>query len=194
MIAALARAVAARMREKKFPHPVRFGPEILDRKGFELGIVFERDRDAGDPIGAPIGWQKAPGATGQTVADLVYTRRVSGLVTVYVRSSKPGARAEEHEDECDLVCDGVLCAINAETQRRGLPVDIVDSRLVHARETNEDGDRILPGCAAQIRFRVATAVRDITYQGAGPLSGTVAHVALDAVHDADFTDFDPTGA
>ncbi len=191
MINQLAREVKKRMRVQKFPHPVIYAPEILGRAGFTLGVVFERDREAGDHVGAPVGWQRA-GSAGKT-ADAPFARRVAGLVTVYVQSAKAGATAEEHEAECDLVCDGTLCAMNRVVKAAGLLLEIVDSRIVLASEFNQPDDKILPGCAARIRFRVAVPVRDVTYQGAGDLTGTVEHVHAPLVTDStgEFPDFDP---
>jgi hypothetical protein len=90
---------------------------------------------------------------------------VSGAVEVYARSPKPGATAEDHEDECDRVCDGVLCALYAVLAGRRLPLQIVESRLLTAADFN-DAEQ-WPGTAARIRFRVTTLVRDVDYTGAG---------------------------
>jgi hypothetical protein len=160
VIAALSRAVAARLAEKKFPHPVHYGPERAERKGFDMGVVFYRDRQAGDPITPPKSANAAPPGV-----ESPYNRQVSGAVEVYARSPKPGATAEDHEDECDRVCDGVLCALYAVLAGRRLPLQIVESRLLTAADFN-DAEQ-WPGTAARIRFRVTTLVRDVDYTGAG---------------------------
>lgn len=178
MIGPLSRAVAADLRTRKFPHPVSYGPERFARGGFDMAIIFERDRQAGDAIGAAIG-------ANQRNPESPFVRAVAGAVTVFARSPKPGATAEDHEEECDRVCDGVLTALYRILKERKLPLAIVESRLLARADLAEgsEGDDVSgtrsadwPGCAARIRFTVGTLVRDVTYPGAAQDTAEVAAV------------------
>lgn len=190
MIGHLAQAVRVDLAARKYPHTVVYGPERVGRDGFQLAIVFERDREAGDAIVAPAGAAINPEAP--------FNRRVSGLVTVYARSPKPGAIALDHEDECDAVCDGVISAMYRILRARRLPLEIVDSKLLTRDElragVSEADDRSgarsadFPGCAARIRFRVGTVIRDVTYTGVARLTGSPIHDVAAPTVDASYSE------
>lgn len=183
MIGDLAKAVAADLRSRKFPHPVVYGPERMAHDGFRDAIVFRRDRTAGDAVTSPLGATR-PRATA-TGAEAPFLRYVSGVFTVYARSSRPGADVSDHENECDRVCDGVLTAMYRILKERRLPLAIVESRLLTRDELRAEAGTAaaddhsgqlsadFPGCAARVRFTVATAVRNVTYPGASRPTGTI---------------------
>lgn len=194
MIGDLARAVAADLRRRKFPHPVSYGPERVARAGFDLAIVFARDRKSGDAITAPAGAKDRN-------PEVHFNRHVSGVVTVYARSPKPGATVADHEEECDTVCDGVLSAIRRVVVSRKLLLAIRESRLLDREDLRADtgegedhsGPRSAdwPGCAARIRFTVGTAVLDVNYKGEAQATGVVADVDCPIVISEGFPDYDP---
>lgn len=186
MIGDIATRVAADLRARKFPHLVVYGPERVARDGFDSVIVFSRDRQAGDPIIAPAGGTN-------TNPRVPFNRNVSGRVVVYARSAKPGATPFDHEEECDLVCDGVITALNQVLMAGGFLWAITESRILTREElraeaevdARDDGSgkrsADFPGCAARIRFTVRTAIRSVTYQGAAGPTGTVFDFAVPAV-------------
>lgn len=194
MIGDLAAAVAADLRARKYPHRVAYGPERTPRDGFDHTIVFERDREAGDAIVAP------RGANGRN-PEVPFNRDVAGRVTVYARSSKPGATVLDHEAECDCVCDGVITAMYRILKARRLPLEITESRMLRREDlradTGEGDDRSgprsadWPGCAARIRFSVGTVVRDVTYTGAAGPTATLQDVAIPVVTADGYDDLDP---
>lgn len=194
MIGHLAAAVAEDLRRRKFPHPVRYAPEHSRPSGFDHAIIFERDREAGDPI-VPV-----MGAKDRN-PEVPYLRLVAGRVTVYARSPKPGARPIEHEDECDAVCNGVIAALYRILKARKLPLAIVESRLLRREDLRDEDDggddrsgqrsADWPGCAARIRFTVGTTIRDVTYTGAGLSTGVVNDVDCPVVTSDGFDDYDP---
>lgn len=194
MIGHLARAVGENLRRRKYPHPVVYGPERVGRGGFDLAIVFERDREAGDAITAPAGAKDRN-------PEVRYNRHVAGRVTVFTRSSKSGATTLDHEDDCDAVCDGVLTAMYSILKERRLPFAIVESRMLTREDLRAEYDTgddrsgfrsaDAPGCAARIRFAVGTAVRDVTYPGAAQLTGVVADVDCPVITADGFDDYDP---
>jgi hypothetical protein len=181
MIGDLAVAVAADLRSRKYPHPVSYGPERVGRDGFKPAIVFVRDREAGDAIAAPLGAKDRN-------PEVPYNRAVSGAVTVYARSPKPGATVLDHENECDNVCDAVIAAMYRILKARRLPLTIKDSRMLRREDLrlesesasdDKSGPRSAdwPGCAARIRFAVTTVVRDVTYVGGAQSTGVIDDVA-----------------
>lgn len=184
MIYDLSEAVARDLKIRRFPHPIFYGPERAKRGGFDMAIVFERDRPRGDQIGAPVGAKINP--------EVPFVRKVAGAVTVYARSPKPGARSSDHEGECDRVCDGVITALYRILKARRLPLEITDSKILEAVDFN--GCETWPGCAARVSFSVTTLVRDVDYLGAGPPTGVVEAVQAPLVISDDFPDFDPVGA
>jgi hypothetical protein len=194
MIGHLAKAVAADLRSRKFPGPCVYGPERFPRGEFNHYAVFERARDAGDAITAPMGAKDRN-------PEVPYMRHVSGRVTIYARSPKPGATTLDHEDECDDVCDGVISAMYRILKARRLPLQIVESRLLtreDLRQETGDGDdhsgqrsADWPGCAARIRFAVGTVIRDVTYTGAARPTGVVHDVDCPVVTSDGFDDYDP---
>lgn len=197
MIGHLAKAVAADLGRRKFPHDVRYAPEISRPRGFGPFIIFERDREAGDAITYPAG------ANGRN-PEVPFNRHVAGRVTIYARSPKPGAMVLDHEDECDSVCDGVLTAMYRILKARKLPLAIVDSRVftredLRAADENagagddHSGHRSAdwPGCAARIRFTVGTVVRDVTYPGAAQATAVIDDVDCPVITSDEFPDYDP---
>jgi hypothetical protein len=169
---------------KKFPHPVLYGPERAQRLGTTaMGVVFERDHQAGDEIAGPIGARVSP--------ENPFTHVVSGVATVFAQSSRGGARVQDHECEADRVAHGVICAMFKACKMAHLPFALVDYRLVEAKDLN--GCETWPGAIAVIRFRVTTLVRDVDYLGDGDLTGVVADVHAPLVQSPNLPDYDPVG-
>lgn len=184
MIYDLAQEVKRQLAARLFPHPVLYGPERAQREGFDMAIVFERDRAAGDQIVAPAGAKAPP-----TQIEAPYNRRVAGTVRIFARSPRPGARAADHEVECDRVADGVLCALYRACKAARLPIEITESRLLEADDFNKL--ETWPGTVCQIRFLVTTLVRDVNYIGVGPLTGDVFDVHAPIVTEGELPDFNP---
>lgn len=194
MIGHLALAVGADLSRRKFPHPVRYAPEHSRPAGFDHAIVFVRDRQAGDSIVAAVGAKDRN-------PEVPFNRLVSGVVTIYARSPKPGATVLDHEDVCDETCDAVLAAMYRILKVKRLPLQIVESRLLGRAELRDEDDQgddrsgqrsaDWTGCAARIRFKVATAVRDITYKGEAQATAVIDDVDCPVVTSEGFDDYDP---
>ncbi len=186
MISELADLVRVELDGHKFPYAVVYGPERAARKGYTpAGIVFRRDREQGDAIGPATGWKGSPDPR------MLYTRRFAGVVEIYVRASRPNAGIADHEDECDRVCDGVLCALYRAST--GFLLQIGESRLLRPEELEGQDHFEAAGCAARIRFSLASPVLELDYTGDGPLTGTVADVDPPIVTSTggEFPDYDP---
>ena len=184
MINEVCARVRTQLRSRKFLTPVHYGPERLVRDSFRGGVVFERDRQAGDLIGPPQGWRRPPGDAAHTPLQC----RHRGRVMVYAQSSRPGADVEAHEVECERIRDGVLCALY--TVCNGHELQIEGARWTRAAEWGDlEG---WPGAAYEIRFSAASRVADVDYTGAGPDTAEIAAVVLDAVESPGLPDYDPT--
>lgn len=181
MIHDLALLVQKELRAKKFPYPVEYGPERAPRESFNAAIVFYRDRDREDEIAPPPNAKVRPQSP--------YVRRVAGRVDVFARSARSGAAVWDHEDEADVVCDGVLCALYKVCQTKALPLQVVSSKLMTAAEFNACAT--WSGAGARILFYVTSMVLDVNYKGQGPLTGTIQDVAAPVIQSAGYPDFDP---
>lgn len=177
-IADLVDLVAEELRLRNFPHKLTYGPERTQRvgPGVQLGVVFERDRVKGDVIEGPA--LTRPQAA---MPSAYLTRRIGGTFTVYAQSTKPGARAQDHEREVDAVCDGVISAMYRVCKFAGKPLAFTGSRLLDAKEFNANEQ--WPGAAARVEFTVTVLVNDVDYLGHGPGTGTVAAVHNDVTVD-----------
>lgn len=196
MIGHLCVAVATDLHTRKFPHRVVYGPERVGRDGFEATIVFKRDRSANEAI------EGAKGANGIN-PNVPFQRYVSGSFTVYARSPKGGATVLDHEDECDVVCDGVLSAMYRILAIKRLPLRVTGSKLLTRDELRAEtevsaaddhsGQRSaeFPGCAARVTFAVGTNVRDVTYTNAARPTGEVFDVDAPIITSEGFDDYDP---
>jgi hypothetical protein len=185
MIYHLSAAVDADLYARKFPYRVTCDEQIK-RHRFDPGVVFERDREAGDAIDPPIATKGNPKAP--------FVRKVAGSFTVYARSPKRSASAWDHEDECDRVADGVLSAMHRILKERRLPLEVTASRLLTAKDFNPDDVTKYeqwPGAACRVSFTVTTLVRDVDYANEGADTGVVFDTQAPLVTSADFPDFDP---
>lgn len=185
MIRDLARAVAADLSARYYPHRVYTGPERAARDGFQNAVVFARDRSTAEAVGSAIGATR-PRATA-VGAEAPYVRMQAGVFTVYARSPKGGADALDHEEECDRVCDGVLTALRRVVVAHRLPLEITESKMLTRDELRAEADASAsasddrsgarsadaPGCAARVRFTIGVLVRDVTYPGASRPTGEI---------------------
>lgn len=172
MIYDVSQLVKADLARRKFPYRVFYGPERTTRDGQQPAIVFERDREADEAIEAAPGWkplQPNENAVGKLSAP--YQRWVAGTVVVYARSPRVGARSNEHEDECDLVCNGVLTALRRVCVAGRHEVVIAGEQFLTAQDFNDCEQ--WPGAAKRIRFTVSELIRETDYTGALPAAAVV---------------------
>jgi hypothetical protein len=179
-------AVAAQLRARKFPPQVHYGPLRAQRQDFQSLIIFERDREAGDQIVEPSG-------ANQRNPEAYMNRKVSGVVHVFARSSKPGAMQHHHEGECDRLCDGVLSALYRVSRERKLPVEITESRMLSAEDCKDFLHVVeqWPGAVTRIRFKLRELVRDVDYLGEGAATGVVFAVHAPLVTSDEYPDYNP---
>lgn len=173
VLAELSDVVAEELRVRKYPHKVAYGPERTKRTGPGIapGVVFERDRDRGDPYAAPVATRQGAGTP-----ETYYSRQVASMFTVYAQSPKPGARVRDHEAEAEAVCDAVVSAMARACKLAGKLLSPGSLRFLRGADFDLTDGREFenwPGVAARVEFFISVPVRDVDYLGRGPDTGTV---------------------
>lgn len=103
MIYEIALEVEARMRDRKYPYRVQYGPEFASRDGNgSNGIVVLRSA-------RPDAFAPADARNANPQYRAVRTCAVDAWV--YARSSKPGASRHDHEFDCEAAVDLFTCAL-----------------------------------------------------------------------------------
>jgi hypothetical protein len=162
MIYAFSRALETALAAEGFPYRVTYTPYLDTVRLGGAGIVVARARGANERVGAVIGLKRNPKA--------VCTRYLAADILVVAKSSKPGAQAHAHEDECDRVVDGVLTAADGLVRGAGATdFQVFDAHMLTAEERGGLGKFVeqWPGAVYVIRLAVPRGVTRLTYQGAG---------------------------
>lgn len=156
------------LQARKFPVRVAYGPERTARENYDALIVIERDREAGDSVDFAPAVQRNPRR--------VKARLIGCVAHVYAKSSRAGARVEDHEFMCDLFVDALIAAI-AEWCVGGQAFEpaFVEARYLNANERN--APETWPGVAYRLRFRVQRGITRSDYTGEGEPTGELAGFA-----------------
>lgn len=155
MIYEMARDIEERLRARKFPLRVYYGPEHVKREDFELRVVMMRDLDADDQFRPPAGQRANARKFG--VRDLA----VVALVVAY--SAQVGAHRGDHERICEAVVDGLVTEIESwVTESKGDVLAFTGGRYLVPAELELEQ---WPGVIYALRFRVPRGVSALTYQG-----------------------------
>lgn len=166
---ALADDVAARLRARRFPVAVLYGPEALEREGYQgPTIVIARDDTGGDTFRAPAGAQRN--------ARNVWERGLALIVGVFAASTLPGARREDHEALADILTDASLVALYeaCKASRLAAP-ELGGGRFLRAEE--RAGVQTWPGVVYEYRAVVSRGVYAFTWDGAAEPEATIHAVA-----------------
>lgn len=156
MIYTLARDVGAKLLARKFPVRVAYGPERLQREGYDPVIVIERDRGGSDRIGPAVGVQRN--------ARKRMVRMLAVRATIYAVSTLPGAMIHDHERDCERLIDALLVALDEwQAAERAGALEISEARYLAAADRNDV--ETWPGVVYVIRFFVRRAVYALTYEG-----------------------------
>lgn len=157
MIYQMAKDLDGRLRARKFPLRVHYGPERLTREmGRSLVVLVRRDREQGDAVRAVVGAQRNPRMLG--VRDL-------GVITdIFAAANVAGARANEHEHLCDAVVDAFLCALYEWGAASGAgAIPVLEARYL--TDAEKDAEDLGPGVVYRLRFRVPRAIKVADYEG-----------------------------
>lgn len=170
MIYNLARDLDTRLAARLFPVRVAYGPERCVREGYDPFVLLERDREASDKIGPPVGSQRNP--------RLITVRALAVVALIYARSTLPGARVEDHEHDCEQVVDALITELYAwGSEGRTGGIAFTEARYLAAADRNDV--ETWPGVVYRLKFSVPRGVRVLDYVGAGRPTGTPAGVGGD---------------
>jgi hypothetical protein len=157
VIYSMARDLEDRLRARKFPVRVIYGPERTMREGYDTAIVLERDRGGSDTVRAATGVQNN--------ARKLMTRGLAVRATIYAASTLPGAMVQDHEHLCEQLVDAVLVEIfQWQTGERAGALSIAEARYLAAADRNDV--ETWPGVVYVLRFAVPRAVFVKTFEGA----------------------------
>lgn len=170
MIYGLSKDVAAKLKARKFPVVVLYGPERVTRERYQRAIVFQRDRKASDVVRA------TPGQ--HTNARRMRVRELCAQITLFVQSSLPGARVNDHEDVCEKLVDALIIALEEwGTEAKAGDLPITDARYAFAADHPDiEAWCANGGVAYVIKFRVPRGVAALTYSGEARPEGTAVNV------------------
>lgn len=105
MIYEMSRDLEDRLRARKYPVRVSYGPEMVNFTRRGLHVVMMRDPDADDQFQSVAGQRGNARRTG--------VRELCTLVVLTANSTKPGAHRGDHERECEALIDAVTTEIEA---------------------------------------------------------------------------------
>jgi hypothetical protein len=171
VIYTMASEIATRLVGRGFPIEARYEGERICSAVGVVGrrIDFERDKRVPDAFYPFPGGQRNPRATG--------VRGVAVVATIYGQSSKRGARAAEHQRDCDQLLDALLVELRewSVEARAGEP-EIVSGRLLGPDDFT--GVDMPQGAAYELHFRIPRAILRRDYIGDAEPTGTIASSAV----------------
>lgn len=165
----LARGVTALLHADKFPVPVLYGAERMQRGAHTVCVIFERVKEA-DRVGAPTGTQRNPGKRGD--------RMRAVRAEVWAKSELPGARLGEHEDLCEQIVDAVCVAVSRWAQENRYAANLLPVSAGFIDPPGLGKPEAWAGAVYALRWDVPTAVFAADYLGAGLPEGTVSDTSL----------------
>jgi len=171
VIYAFARAIGVALAARGFPYKVAYEPFLDTKQTYGSGVVISRTRGANEAIGPAIGPRQNPKP--------VMSRLLSADVYVMAKSSKAGARVNEHEDECDPVVDAVLIAADGLIRGKGSPSFAVpEARYLSAQERSALGGFVeqWPGVVYFLRLIVPRGIARLNYRGEGAATAKIAEI------------------
>jgi hypothetical protein len=162
----LSRDIEERLRVRKFPLKVHYGPEAVSREYHDPTIVMLRDLDADDTLRAPAGQQRNPRKFA--------VRELAALALVYAKSSLDGAHRGDHERLCEKLIDGLTTELEAwATEAKCDVLTLTGGRYVNPAELELEKWN---GVVYALRFRVPRGVSALTYEGEARPTGAATAV------------------
>lgn len=157
MIYELSRDLEAMLRARSYPYRVHYGPNIAQqaqRQSHDPRIIVERARGQSDTVRAPQG--NRPNARAK------YVRELAAQITIYAKSSLPGARVSDHERECERIIDAVIVALyNWGAEGRAGAIGYTSAQYLTAAD--RDDVESWPGVVYVLQISVPRGVSELTY-------------------------------
>jgi hypothetical protein len=161
MIRRMVADVTDMMRERGFSLPIVYGPERTRRTSqHATHVVFQRDREKGDTFAAPDGRGRYPEYRG--------VRVIGCTAWVVARSSRSGARVEDHEELSDIIVDGIHSALYRWASEANSRMTIDGGRFLRRDELDGGELETFDGTVYELSFAVARGVYDRTDEQESP--------------------------
>ena len=157
MLYEISREIEAELRARDCAYPVVYGPERLPTTLANCRIVIERERGAGEDVGAP----KHRGTNPRPIA----TRSIAGRCRVFAKSSKAGANVWDHEREADLAVDLLVVALHSCSRRRCSEYRVTGGKILAANELEYEALSAWPGVVYELTFEIDRGVSDVKWAG-----------------------------
>lgn len=157
MLYEISREIETELIARECVYPVVYGPERVPTSIVNCRIVIERERGAGEDVGAP----KHRGVNPRPIA----TRSIAGRCLVFAKSSKAGANVWDHEREADLAVDLLIVALHASARRRCSEYRVTGGKILAANELEYEGLSAWPGVVYELTFEIDRGVSDAKWTG-----------------------------
>ncbi len=169
----MTRDILGALRQRRFPIRFEYGPVTPTPEQCSHGlIIVERDPESDDVAKAVQGAHGPPGPRARAV------RVMACRATIFGKSSKVGARRQDHEHACEVLIDGFHVAVDEWCQLAltGTGVQFGGGRYTKAGDLNFVEK--FSGVQYVMRFGVSRGVRAVPYEESipNPLTQTPAGV------------------
>jgi hypothetical protein len=156
----LSEACKEDLAARHYPVEVIYGRERLGKRTDYCGlpVLFRRDTETSDALGAPLGAASNP--------PKVYTLQASHEILIYGHDTTPGTREEDHEALAEWIRDAVLVSVRewCVSQHRGEPI-WTEGRFLSSDEMAKE--EIAAGAVYRLKLQIRRSVRKVTWEGSG---------------------------
>jgi hypothetical protein len=146
--------IAEKLAARKYPFPIMYGPEPLERADFTTAIVFERSPDESDTIGAAPGFKRN--------ARKYSARMLAAQCTIYAKYTGRSATNAEHEFLAEQLVDAVVTSIEDWTTEGKTIVEWGEMRYLRPDEIERLHEQ-WAGRAYRVRFKIGRGVFKRTF-------------------------------
>lgn len=158
MLYEISKEVDARLKVKKVPLRVAFGPERTKSTALNERIVIEHDE--GDTFEALMLVQPNLGKPSPSAA---FKRWQAAIARIYARSPNAGAIQADHYRRAEAVLDRLLLALDYVVRVRKNAMRLVGGRFILPEDLSSS--ETWPGALYELRFAIDRGVIDTDWNG-----------------------------
>ena len=158
LIYGLTRALQSRLRGRKYPFEIRYGPERNRRRArFETGVVMQRDRQRSESFG-----ESNLNRMGSRISR---SRSITAEALIYAASTSPGASVQHHEDLADCLVDALVSELHRWTKEKGVELILLTGKLLTSEEIRGTHD-VWAGAVYRLQFDLIRGIERLDFDGA----------------------------